>query len=222
MQTMRIEKLVLDWNLYPRHDTDKTQVRRMVAALAAGEIFPPILCDKRSLRIVDGFHRYHAYKRAGVEEVLVITKAYRDEAEILLEAVTMNARHGVPLQPYDQARSIMLGQDLGIAPERMAQALAVTPEQLGEITAERFATGPDGLPVILKRSLPNFSGKRISKKQMEINDRLVGMRQEYYLGRVVEMIRHRMIDLANPRVVELLGELRGILNEMGKLDEKAA
>ena len=108
VQVMPLEKLVLNWDLYPRKNVDATQVRRMVAALHAGEEFPPIIVDKRSLMVVDGFHRHTAYERAKVLEVSVDLKTYRGEAEMLLEAGQLNSRHGVPLEPMDQVRFYLL------------------------------------------------------------------------------------------------------------------
>lgn len=216
MQNVPLAKLVLNWSLYPRHEVDAVQVRRMVAALEAGEEFPPILCDKRSLSVVDGFHRHHAYRRFGGEEVKVpVTfKAYKDESEMLLDSVRLNARHGVPLEPLDQARVILLAQDLGIALVPLAEALAVPLGKIESIIAGRIATGPDGVPVILKRTIKGHAGRRLSKAQVAVNDRLTGMRPEYYLGRVVELIRHGLLDMKNPRVVELLGELKEALKDI--------
>jgi hypothetical protein len=53
--------------------------------------------------------------------------------------------------------------------------------------------------------------------QVAVNDRLIGMRATYYLGRVLDLVRHRLLDLSDPRVVDLLGELRG---ELDALDRK--
>jgi len=214
-----LEKLVLDWDLYPRKNTDATQVRRMLAALKAGEEFPPMLVGKPTMKVVDGFHRHKVYSRAKVAQVSVELKPYHDDAEMLLDAMALNSRHGVPLEPMDQVRAYLLAQDLGIEPLRIAQALAVPVETLGEMMATRIATGPDGLPMILKRTISGQVGRRLSKAQSEVNDRLVGMRPEYYLGRVVDLVRHRLLDLNNENVVALLRELKKLLDG---LEEKGA
>jgi len=220
MQMMPLEKLVLNWDLYPRRNVDATQVRRMVAALHAGEDLPPILVDRQRLWVVDGFHRHAAYTRAKASEAPVELKSYRDEAAMLLEAVALNARHGVPLEPMDQVRSYLLAQDLGIEPARIAQALAVPAEHLGEIMQSRIATGPDGLPLIVKRTISRtHAGRHLSKAQAAVNERLVGMRVEYYLARTTELIRHRLLDLTDPHIVDLLRDLKAALDT---LDEKGA
>jgi hypothetical protein len=219
---MPLAKLLRNWDLYPRANVDKTQVRRMVVALRAGEEFPPLLCDRRTLTIIDGFHRYEAYLRELGEggEVAVETRVFRDEAEMLLTSIELNARHGVPLEPLDRARVVLKAQDLGIAPARVAKALAVQVIDLESITAQRVVIGSDGLPEIAKRTLQPLiakrPGMRFSKAQSEANARLAGMRPEYYLGRTLDLVKHRLLDLDNPRIVELLGELRDVLNSLGK------
>jgi len=222
MTMMPLAKLLRNWDLYPRGDTDKAQVRRMVAALRAGEEFPPVLCDRKTLMLIDGFHRYEAHLRELGEggKIAVETRVFRDEAEMYVASVELNARHGVPLEPLDRARIVLKAQDLGIAPARIAKALAVQVVDLESIIAQRVVTGSDGLPEIAKRTLAplirKHPGMRFSKAQAEANARLGGMRAEYYLNRVIDLVSCKLLDLENPGIVELLGKLREMLNGLGK------
>jgi len=140
---------------------------------------------------------------------------------MFLDAVRINARHGVPLEPMDQARAVLLAADLGIEPVRLAEALAMRPERLEHLSAGRIATGPDGLPMVLKRTLRGHAGRRLTKAQVAVNDRLIGMRAEYYLGRTIDLIRHNLLDWQSERIVELVRELGEVLEKV-KVKTKAA
>lgn len=212
MQNIRIAKLVLDWNLYPRHEVDSVQVGRMAAAIEMGEEMPPILVDRASLRVVDGFHRIHARRRALGDDasIAAILKTYKAERDMFLEAVRVNARHGVPLESMDQARSIIIADELGIALDVLAEAIAVPQAKLEDIKVSKIVSGPGGEPVILKQGLIGVikpGGRRMTKGQVGANDRLIGMNQSYFVGRVLDLLRHNLVDWENERLVTLLREL---------------
>jgi hypothetical protein len=91
-----LSSLMEDMDLYPRHSIDSTYVASLLEALKAGDQLPPIIIDKKSLRIVDGWHRARAYKRlhGASGSIDVITVQYKSEADIIFDAVKRNAGHG--------------------------------------------------------------------------------------------------------------------------------
>ena len=50
-----LAELVKDFNLYPRHKVESYHVTEMVDTFHAGTRFPPIIIDRKSKRIIDGF-----------------------------------------------------------------------------------------------------------------------------------------------------------------------
>src|SRR5271155_2464210 len=62
MKTIALSELVLDFDIYPRVDVDTTNVSRIQDAITAKVAMPPLVIDKTSKRIIDGFHRYKAYR----------------------------------------------------------------------------------------------------------------------------------------------------------------
>ena len=73
-----------------------------IARLAETEtLLPPILVDKRSMRVIDGMHRLMAASLQGRETINVV---FFDgsEADIFLHAVQENVAHGLPLSQADR------------------------------------------------------------------------------------------------------------------------
>ena len=73
-----------------------------IARLAETEtLLPPILVDKRTMRVIDGMHRLMAASLQGRETIDVV---FFDgsEADIFLHAVQENIAHGLPLSQADR------------------------------------------------------------------------------------------------------------------------
>jgi ParB-like chromosome segregation protein Spo0J len=73
-----------------------------IARLAETETpLPPILVDKRTMRVIDGMHRLMAASLQGRETIDVIFFD-GDETDIFLRAVEENVAHGLPLSQTDR------------------------------------------------------------------------------------------------------------------------
>jgi hypothetical protein len=224
MAEIALAKLILDWDLYPRTELDSVHLRDMVDALNAGEEMPPVVYDRRSFKLVDGFHRHAAYKRARGEDCAIPAEAhdYPNDAAVYLDGVRRNSRHGVMLSPLDRARIILRAGELGIKPAPLAEALAMPPGRLEEVMRGRIGTDPAGRPMILKRTIGWREGKRLTKQQAEVNEWLAGMRPSFYIGRVIDLLRANLLDPEDARVQALLDELHSLLRERAKATRAGA
>jgi ParB-like chromosome segregation protein Spo0J len=73
-----------------------------IARLAQTETpLPPILVDKRSMRVIDGMHRLMAASLQGRETIDVVFFE-GSEADVFLRAVQENIAHGLPLSQADR------------------------------------------------------------------------------------------------------------------------
>ena len=203
-------ELVLDFDLYPRAQVDSHHVREMRDARAAGATFPPFVIDKKSKRVTDGFHRHTMYRLDEDDpnfKVECIEKAYRNEKEMLLDAIRFNVTHGRRLTPFDKARAAILAQKLGIADGAIAKALSLTPDSMGQLLATKVALGGNGkkAPVAIKRTIGHMAGKKLTKPQVEANRKLGGMNQTFYVNQLITLIEANLIDKENE---ELIGKLR--------------
>jgi len=207
LATVKLAELVLDWNLYPRHEVDGFQVARLTEAIEAGEDLPPMIVDEKSLRIVDGFHRYHAFLRAKADEVAVEMQRFRSEADVFMHAVALNARHGVPLTPQDQARVLLLGQRLDITRERLAEALAMRPLKVEKIE-RKLGKLRRGGPLYLKPAIRHYAGREVPKAVVDISEGLGGNTAEFYIRQLLMLLRSGGLNMTE--------EASGLLDQLAK------
>lgn len=212
MKTLKAAELVLDFSLYPRNNVDSHNIKNLIDALAAGEPLPPVVIDKKSKRVVDGFHRVKAYlKFLGDEaKIEVIEKTYKSDAQLFVDAMRYNATHGCKLDPCDRTHCLLLAESLNIPLDQVAGALHTTVDKLAALRADRTATS-NGLTVPLKRTVRAFAGKKLTKRQQEANVRLSGMNQQFYANQLIELIESEMLDLENENLMMALKKLHELL-----------
>ena len=213
MKTVKLSELVLDFNLYPRTQVDSYHVSSMVDAENAGITFPPLVIDKKSKRVVDGFHRYHKQKRChGPDaEIEVVEKNYRNDAAMLLDAIKYNANHGRNLSAYDRAHSVLLAEKLGLGDKAVAGALSMTEERVESLRVSKSATVGNGkvsVTVPIKRTISHMAGKKLTKPQVDANKKLGGMNQAFYVNQLLTLIDANLIDMENMDLIEGLRVLR--------------
>jgi len=216
---MRLAELVLDFDLYPRAEVDSQHVHYLCDALEAGADLPPIIADKESKRVIDGFHRYRAHKRIFGEDatVAVVLKAYGSEAEMFLDAMRYNAGHGRSLTTFDRAHSVLRAEAFGISPEQVASALSITAEAVGRLRAERVGTlkvaGATAKTIPLKRTIRHMAGRELTAPQAEANAKLSGMEQLFYVNQLIMLIENDLLDTSNDRLMDALAKLTGLLTK---------
>jgi len=193
VETVPLADLILDFTFYPRTIVDSTTVSRLVMALDCGEDLPPIVADRASKRVVDGFHRVTAYKRRERKLVPVEFRDYDSEADMFLDALRLNASHGRPLTPFDIRHALIRCIDLGIEPLRAADVVHVPPIRVTEMIGLSAQTKA-GTRIPLKRGLSHLAGRVIDDGQAEVNRRYGGMRPSYYVVQLIGILRADMWD----------------------------
>ncbi len=180
MPTIKINKVHLVEELYPRHRLDWVHVGHLADALRAGAQVPPIEVTDKGV-LVDGAHRLEAYRRVygGEHEVEVRVLRFKSDAELLEHAARANSRHGLRLSAQDQARTAYMLLEAGLKPERVAQALSITRERLeGLVERVRVISGPVQRVVVLKRplaqALGGTDGVGLIPAQIEANEMVSG------------------------------------------------
>ena len=213
IEVVPIADLVLDWSLYVRHEVDAVQITRLMDALAAGNELPPIIVDRKSRRVVDGVHRYTATHRTQGDgaTIAVIRRTYADETALILEAIALNSRHGVPMESIDQRHCIQLATQWKVPLDRLAVAMAMPLDRLEVMRRDSFATGPDGLVILKVPTRSKFKGGKMTRRQVAVNDKLLGMQPTYYPNITAAMLEEEMFDLGDPAVVASLLRLEAAL-----------
>jgi len=215
MRPMKAAELVLDFDLYPRNSIDSHNVNQLKDALATGATLPPVVIDKKSKRVADGFHRVKAYLGyyGDDAEIPVTEKEYADDAALFLDAMRYNAAHGAKLDSCDRTHCIIISERLKIDPESVAGALQVSVDKLASLKTDRMATA-GALTIPLKRTIRFKAGKKLTPKQVEANERLSGMNQQFYANQLITLIEADLLDTEDSLLIERLIVLEGLLRQV--------
>ena len=100
MQTMKVSDVVWRQDLYPRFDPSPAIIQQYAEAV---ENLPPIEVNQHN-ELIDGYHRWTAYKKAGRQEIAVVITQTESDAHFLRLAIERNAKHGFQLSNDDKKR----------------------------------------------------------------------------------------------------------------------
>ena len=202
--------LVKDYNVYPRASVDEYHVREIAEAISVEHQLPPIIADRESKRIVDGFHRHAAWQKVhGADvKVEVVWKSYGSEADLFRDAATLNAGHGRILTTYDKARCLGIADQLGLTQDSIADALHMTKERADKLVMTRLTA--DGQP--LKNTMRQFAGETLTGSQKETNQKAGGMAPLFYINQVSALLESDSLEWENPQVRAGLSRLQNLLN----------
>lgn len=218
--TMPLAEMVEDMSIYPRHAVDDSNVSRLVLAHKAGAQLPPPVIDERSKRIIDGWHRIRMYRRvlgdnASIE---VETRDYASEAEMVLDAVTLNAVHGRALDRIDQVRVVLLCQQAGIEKVAIAAALHIPTDRVEKLQVRvaqapksrtGAATGTDS--IALKRPVAHMAGKKLTEQQARVHISLPGTSFLLIARQLSDACSAEMVNREDAKVMAALSALHDTL-----------
>lgn len=108
MRTVKLNDIRIDGGTQGRVVIDQQHVYHMVEMMKEGYEFDPIDTnfDGATYWLVDGFHRYHAYKLMGIKDV-VLKYVPGTMEEAVIRSYGVNARHGLPRSFEDKKKVVL-------------------------------------------------------------------------------------------------------------------
>lgn len=107
-KVLNINALVLDQKLQSRTEINEQAIEEYAEAIKAGDEFPCVLVyfDGVHYYLTDGYHRYHAHKKAGRAGIAceIINGTFRDA---VLRATSVNSKHGMRRTHADKRKAVM-------------------------------------------------------------------------------------------------------------------
>lgn len=206
MATVKLSELVLDWDLYPRHNVSSVQVAAMIDHLKAGGSLPPIIVCRKTKRIVDGFHRHRAWlKMHGDDfEAPVEWRDFKNDGELFKEAARNATGNSLNLSPFDRVRCLSRAKALRIPVADMAAILRMTTARAKSLLEERTASSAGGQSdVVVKRSIPHMAGETLTAKQEEANEKASGWSPLFHVNQLISHFENFPL---NPETAEKLAE----------------
>jgi hypothetical protein len=210
--TLKCSELVEDFSIYPRNCVFDGHVYDIAEAIRAGAAFPPVVACSKSKLITDGFHRRRGEVRvhgddASIECMLV---DYKNDAEMVCDAIARNATHGRRMTTADIARCAGLAEEFRISRTRLADLLHITRDRLKDITASRFANGAGG-PVVLRRPMQHFAGRKLTKAQEAVAAHVGGQTAIYHVNVLIKLIESNSLPLDDERLIERMRQLHAAM-----------
>lgn len=202
MAKLQINDIVIDESLYPRSQLNEYAVHRMVEAFRAGAVFPPVVVEIKTNRLIDGRTRYETYLRCNVTEVAVRQKSYPSEADVYADAVRLNTTHGQPLTNYDLRNAVARLEEMKYPHEQIAEVVKVPIERVGELI-KGFAHDQGGGLVALKGGLAHLRGETLSQKQVAAQRRYGGHKGVFYIRQLILMVENDLCPSDGPFASEL-------------------
>ena len=141
-----LASLIFDGTVYPRHSVDMSHVADIARAIEAGQEIPLPVVERKTKRIVDGWHRCKAYQkilgRGG--EIEADLRSYPDELTLLKDAVRLNSGQGRKLDQQDRTRSAIMLEQAGMPVTEIADTLRTTENRVRELLVRVVLVRPKG------------------------------------------------------------------------------
>lgn len=212
MRKIKIADLVFDTEVYPRGSVDSQHVSNLAAAIEAGVTVPPLIVEKKTHRVIDGYHRAKAMTRLWGEDhkVQCAEREYANESELFADAMRLNASHGRALDSHDRAHCIIVAERLRLDMTLVAEALSMTPDKVRALRAQRIGRTRAG-PIALKQTVRHMAGQNLTDGQVAANKKLSGMNQQFYANQLILLVESDLID-PTPQLIDSLHRLSNLLN----------
>lgn len=166
---------------YQRTMVSSVNLARLTQVLRAGKAFSdPIVVDERST-ILDGVHRYRAYRREHARTgqhatVPVERRTYDSARERHEDYLALNDQSRLPLTPFERARLILWARTRRVALERIAAAMSLSEAAVETILRTRVAQDVRGDLHAIKQKLRAVVQARghVTDAELTLQPRLSG------------------------------------------------
>lgn len=124
---IKTSDIIYDETIYPRDKVDMELVSRYRDSV---ENLPPIKIDLKN-RIIDGYHRLHAFRAEKIDTINVEVFDSDEDIECLLESIKLNARHGKQLTSMEKKSQSRILYNHGVSEDVIRTAVGVSQKTVG-------------------------------------------------------------------------------------------
>lgn len=218
LSLVKLGRIVEDFDIYPRVSVDPGHTNQIYDAIKSGASLPHILLDPK-YRLVDGFHRYRAYRKLHGKkwkdtEIKAVVRTYPDEQTLFEDAMKLNASHGRALTRYDRDHAALLAMNLGMELTRIAAALNSTTIAITKTNTRCAVNSKTKSPVPLKQPIRHMAARPITQEQIGVIPKIGGNNQAFYANQLILLIDSELLDMENEELLKRLAILRDKLNAL--------
>lgn len=224
ISSIKASELVEDFDFYPREKVDSQHVSYIAEAISSGAEMPPVIVDEKSKRIIDGFHRRRAFIRVGKNAdpedsdpwIPVELRQYKNDAEMFLDAVRLNAKHGRNLTQMDRTGAIIKAKRFGINQDAIAVVLNIRVNKVKELKTHIATIQNTRIVVPLKLPVRHFAGQTITQSQADVMPHVGGSHHLRLVNELIDAVSVGLIDTRNGQLMERLRELADVIRKFLK------
>lgn len=225
IRKIEVGRLVVDWSLWPRGEAnnfDSTNKRRLVDAIRAGIELPPLVANRKDLRLTDGVHRRAANEEVygPTYKVAVILKDYPSDAQMRLDAARLNVVHGKLLTMKDKVRVALNARADGVPIVEVAEALSMPVDEVEKYINERSGETRDGTRIPLAYGASRLSSKKLGRRMTRAEEdyarQATANTISFHARMLKKALETKQFDLENEKVFSLLVEINELLNDLLK------
>ena len=168
IERIKLDKIRLDGGTQPRKEIDEPLVQHYTEILLEGkDKFPPIdlWFDGKSYWPSDGFHRFHAHKRAGFKDIEAsVNQGTKRDA--FLACLRANGKHGKPRTPDERRYVVQMAlEDIELGDKTDVEIAAIC--DVSSMTVGR-----------VRKALGLEKAVRVDKKGRKVNVTNMGRKKE--------------------------------------------
>jgi len=235
MPKVKIAELIFNFQLYPRNHIEDFNVQSIARSLEAGFTIPPIIADRKTKQIVDGFNRTTAVRKlyGDFAEIDVEWRDYKSEKAMFEDAMLTNTAHGVRLNSHDMARCAIIAKQLHIDNKRLAECLHAKPEWVDKLRKRKVAEGPEG-PMAVKGTLAHLAKaqnnaieagrdpKPFTQKQVKANEESSGMNWWFILDKAISLFEGGIVPIGHEKAIDRVKHIAELAKAWIEKAERAA
>jgi hypothetical protein len=220
--TKPIATLVKNGSLWPRRNMSAANTANIREAILAGVAIPPVVADRETLWLIDGWHRCDAYEGLfGPEyEIPVDLRSYSSKAEMLADAISLNIGRGSDLSRWDVTKCLFLAEEADMPLDSLAKLLRWRPERLAKYRESRMGTTVKGSRIALKRSIRHHLSVPLTESQAEANEHLSGMSPRFHIGQLVTLIEADLLPRDDAALIDQLLHLAHLIEDWAATTEQ--
>jgi len=227
---LQVNRLVKDSSIYPRTQLNLAHVSELAEKLRAGAVLPPVIANRQTLQLVDGFHRVEAYISVfgGDYLIQVDDREYASERDMYSDALSLNTRHGLGIVGAELISAIIKAQNFGFTNLEISRCLSITQTRVETLIRTRVATISQVQPAhvqfapartqtgalqAVKRSVSHLGGRTITQNQANAMVKLPGISQRLLFEQVRLIVENNMVNSENASIISELRKLKSALDE---------
>lgn len=210
--TRKIGELFVDPKLIELRNINIFFVSRYRQNMRSGSIFPPMIVEAKTNRIISGNHRYYAYLAEYGEEheVPVIIKKFKNEKEVLEEFVKENSTHGWAMDGKTKKKIFHALIEVGASNDEIAKLFNIPVkgiEKLGDIDALVIGENGRAEHKPIKRGLNVPSGEMTERQYIEHDKKDLGRSPLALAEQIIRWLKNGWIE-KNESNLAVLNELQ--------------